>query len=72
MLEAPCQVELTSVGEVSLKNGRIVVVSSQVKDFRVRTLTALITDLGTEFGVIAHSDGSTEAHVKGRISVAPR
>ena len=71
LLEAPCQIKLTSVGEVSLKNGRIVVVSSQVKDFRVRTLTALITDLGTEFGVIAHSDGSTEAHVlKGRISVA--
>jgi hypothetical protein len=37
----------------------------------VRTRTAIITDLGTEFGVIAHSDGSTEAHVlKGRISVA--
>jgi hypothetical protein len=71
LLEAPCQIKLTSVGEVSLKSGRIVVVSSQLKDFRVRTLTALITDLGTEFGVIAHSDGSTEAHVlKGRISVA--
>lgn len=72
LLEAPCQLELASVGEVTLKSGRlVVVVSSQAKDFQVRTLTALITDLGTEFGVIAHSDGSTEAHVlKGRISVA--
>ncbi len=71
LLEAPCQVELTSVGEVTLRNGRLVVVTSQSKDFRVRTLTALITDLGTEFGVIAHSDGSTEVHVlKGRVSVA--
>jgi ferric-dicitrate binding protein FerR (iron transport regulator) len=72
LLEAPCQVELTSVGEVTLRNGRLaVVVSSQARGFRVRTLTALITDLGTEFGVITRPDGSTEAHVlKGRISVA--
>jgi hypothetical protein len=72
LLEAPCQIKLTSVGEVTLRNGRlVVVVSSQAKDFRVRTLTALITDLGTEFGVIAHPDESTEVNVlKGRISVA--
>jgi len=72
LLEAPCQFELTSVGEVTLRNGRLVVmVPPQAKGFRVRTLTALIADLGTEFGVIAHSDGSTEAHVlKGRISVS--
>jgi hypothetical protein len=71
LVEAPCQVELTSVDEVYLRKGRLVVVSSQAKGFRVRTLTALITDLGTEFGVIVYSDGSTEAHVlKGHISVA--
>jgi hypothetical protein len=72
LLEAPCRVELTSVGEVTLRSGRLtVLVSSQAEGFRVRTLTALITDLGTEFGVIARSDGSTEAHVlKGRIIVA--
>jgi hypothetical protein len=72
LLEAPCQIELKSVGEVALRNGRLaVVVPPQAKGFRVQTRTALITDLGTEFGVIAHSDGSTEAHVlKGRISIA--
>jgi hypothetical protein len=71
LLEAPCQVELTSVDEVNLRKGRLVAVSSQAKGFRVRTLTALITDLGTEFGVIVHADGSTEAHVlKGHISIA--
>ncbi|UCD53063.1 MAG: FecR domain-containing protein [Phycisphaerales bacterium] len=72
LLEAPCQVELTSVDEVTLKRGRLAVVaSSQTKGFRVRARAALITDLGTEFGVIAHPDGSTEAHVlKGRVSVA--
>jgi hypothetical protein len=72
MLEAPCQVELTSIGEVALRSGKLVaMVSSQAKYFRVRTPTVLITDLGTEFGVIAYSDGSTEAHVlKGHIRVA--
>jgi hypothetical protein len=71
MLEAPCRIRLTNMSEATLRSGRIVVISSQAKDFRVRTLTALITDLGTEFGIIAHSDGSTEAHVlRGHISVA--
>ncbi len=72
LLEAPCQVELVSVGAVALRSGRLIaVVPSEARGFRVRTPTALITDLGTEFGVIAHSDGSTETHVlKGRISVA--
>jgi hypothetical protein len=72
LLEAPCQVELKSVGEITLENGRLAaVVPPQAVGFRVRTPTALLTDLGTEFGVIAHSDGSTEAHVlKGRISIA--
>ncbi|MEN6578488.1 MAG: FecR domain-containing protein [Phycisphaerales bacterium] len=72
LLEAPCQVELRSVGEVALRNGRLAaVIPPQAKGFRVRTRTAIITDLGTEFGVIAHSNGSTEAHVlKGQIIVA--
>jgi len=72
LLEAPCQVELISANEMTLRTGRVVVMdSSQAKGFQVRTPTAVVTDLGTEFGVIARSDGSTEAHVlKGRISVA--
>lgn len=72
LLEAPCQVELKGTGEVALTHGRLVaVVSPEAGGLRVRTPTALITDLGTEFGVVAHADGSTEAHVlKGRIGVA--
>jgi hypothetical protein len=72
LLEAPCQIELRAVSEVMLKKGTLTTrVSSEAKGFQVRTPTALITDLGTEFGVIARPDGSTEAHVlKGRISVA--
>jgi hypothetical protein len=72
LLEAPCQVDLESIDEVVLRKGTLAtVVPPQAKGFRVRTPTALITDLGTEFGVIAHADGSTEAHVlKGRIDIA--
>ncbi|MBN1818873.1 MAG: FecR domain-containing protein [Sedimentisphaerales bacterium] len=72
LLEAPCRVELVSADKVHLRSGRLVVViSSEAKYFQVQTPTALIMDLGTEFGVIVHPDGSTEAHVlKGRISVA--
>jgi ferric-dicitrate binding protein FerR (iron transport regulator) len=71
LLEAPCQVELNSAGEVTLTCGSLAAVSPDAKGFRVRTPTALVTDLGTEFGVIAHADGSTEADVfKGRIRIA--
>jgi ferric-dicitrate binding protein FerR (iron transport regulator) len=70
LLEAPCQVELKNADEVVLRKGRVsAVVPSQEMGFRVRTSTALISDMGTEFGVIAQ-DGRTEAHVfKGCISV---
>lgn len=72
LLEAPCQIELISSNEVGLRRGRLVAeVPPQAKGFRVQTLTAVITDLGTEFGVIVYPDGSTETHVvKGSISVA--
>jgi len=71
-IEAPCQIELRSADEAVLRGGRLIAaVPPQARGFRVRTRTALITDLGTEFGLIAHEDGSTEAHVlKGRIAVA--
>jgi hypothetical protein len=72
VLEAPCQIEFKGVGEVALRSGRLAaVVPTQAKGFRVRTHAAIITDLGTEFGVIARSDGSTETHVlKGSVIVA--
>ena len=72
LLEAPCRIELASADEIILTSGRLTVwVAPQTEGFRVQTQTALITDLGTEFGVIAHADGSTEAHVlQGRIRVA--
>jgi len=72
LLEAPCRIELMNVGEMSLRSGRLtVMVSPLTTGFLVHTHTALITDLGTEFGVIVRPDGRTEAHVlKGRIRVA--
>ncbi len=71
LLEAPCRIELKSANEINLTVGKLMVlVTPQARGFQVRTPTALITDLGTEFGVIAQTDGRTEAHVlKGRISV---
>lgn len=71
LLEAPCRIELKSTNEINLTNGTLTaLVAPQARGFQVRTPTVLITDLGTEFGVIAHADGSTEAHVlKGRISM---
>jgi hypothetical protein len=72
LLEAPCLVELTSAGGLTLRTGRLAAsVPAQAKGFRVRTPSAVITDLGTEFGVFAHPDGSAETHVlKGRVNVA--
>ena len=64
LLEAPCQVELASADEVTLTRGRLaVLVSSQAKGFQVRTRTALITDLGTEFGLVVDHTGVADLHV---------
>jgi hypothetical protein len=42
------------------------------RKFVVRTPTALVTDLGTEFGVEVSRDGVTEAHIfSGRVTLAP-
>ena len=42
------------------------------KSFAVRTPTALVTDLGTEFGVEVNSQGGTTSHVfRGTIKVEP-
>ncbi len=72
LLEAPCRLELKSGGEVTLTEGTLTVsIAPQSTGFRVRTPTALITDLGTQFGVIAHADGSTETDVlKGQVIIA--
>ena len=72
LVEAPCLFEVVSDSEIMLNAGRLAaVVSPQAKGFQVRTSTAIITDPGTEFGVIAYSDGRTEAHaLQGSISVA--
>ena len=40
--------------------------------FSVRTPTAVVTDLGTEFGVEVNRSGTTRSHVfQGRVKVCP-
>jgi hypothetical protein len=42
----------------------------QIPQFAVRTPTAVVTDLGTEFGVEVDENGATESHVKqGKVDV---
>ncbi len=44
---------------------------SQISKFVVRTPTAVVTDLGTEFGVEVDADGRTESHVfAGEVRIA--
>jgi hypothetical protein len=49
---------LLSVGKLTCK-----VAAKSAKGFSVRTSTAIITDLGTEFGVEVNKDGNTVSHV---------
>ncbi len=72
LLEAPCRIHLTPYDEMVLDRGQVVVeVDPEANGFRVQTGNALITDLGTKFGVKAFEDGRSETHVfKGRVRVA--
>ncbi len=72
VLEAPCRIHLTPYDEMTLEQGQLVVdVEPEAHGFRVQTTHALITDLGTEFGVKDLDDGRMETHVfKGRVRVA--
>ena len=69
IVEAPGQLTFESASAMSLSSGKM---SARVSGggFVVRTPTATITDLGTEFGVEMRPDGATEVSVfKGRVQV---
>lgn len=76
VVEGPARFTLRSPTEVLLSAGRLSALVSPdaaaAGGFVVRTPTATVVDLGTEFGVAAGGSGATDVQVfKGRVSVAP-
>ena len=64
VVEAPCEFTCKSDNQIELSYGRIYArVPSWAIGFTVQTGNSRIVDLGTEFGVLANVDGTTEAHV---------
>ena len=64
ILQAPCHFCLDDAGRITLFRGVLsAVVSEQAKGFAVQTPTGVVTDYGTEFGVIARENGETETQV---------
>ncbi|MEJ5259562.1 MAG: NPCBM/NEW2 domain-containing protein [Anaerohalosphaeraceae bacterium] len=63
-IEGPAEFEMKSGHEILLTYGRLYVqVSAEGIGFTVETPTAKMIDLGTEFGVQADLNGSSELHV---------
>ncbi len=71
ILQAPCVLRLNDTDSMYLARGIIsVYVPERASGFRVETPAGIVTDYGTEFGVIAHENGETETHVyKGRVGL---
>ncbi|MBN2210354.1 MAG: FecR domain-containing protein [Sedimentisphaerales bacterium] len=64
ILEAPCEFKLLSTNKMNLNQGRLYAkVTPKGYGFTVVAPGCTIVDLGTEFGVIATTEGLSEAHV---------
>jgi len=72
LLQAPCDLELDTANRITVQRGKFVAhVEDTARGFSVHAPTAVITDLGTEFGVMVQPGGPVEAHVfSGRVTVA--
>jgi len=72
ILQAPCALRLNDAGSMYLTQGIIsAFVPEHALGFKVETAAGVITDYGTEFGVVAHENGETETHVyKGKVELA--
>ena len=73
ILEGPALLELTSGNQGILHSGKLVAeVPSRAAGFSLRTPSATIVDLGTEFGVCVGQGGASEVHVfSGTVEVRP-
>jgi len=73
VLRAPCRFSLEGENQVFLTSGGLTArVPDRARGFKVSTDHVEVTDMGTEFGVIAEADGHVEAHVfVGEVMVVP-
>ncbi|WP_158966340.1 LamG-like jellyroll fold domain-containing protein [Paraglaciecola sp. L3A3] len=71
VLEAPLELNINTVDQVELLEGRLVAkVPQQAIGFEVLTPSSEIVDLGTEFGVAVDKSGDSQVHVlEGEIKV---
>lgn len=75
LLQGPVKYEVESTNGGFMAIGKLTgkVESSKAKGFAIRTPTAVVTDLGTEFGVEVDDRGNTVSHVfRGLVSLHPR
>lgn len=64
VLEGPATFDVTARGQARLEQGRLAaVVPEQARGFEVATAGLNVVDLGTEFGMTAEREGTTEIHV---------
>ena len=73
VLEGPAVLSIEGNNHCALNLGKLAarVETQRAKGFAVRTPTATITDLGTEFGVEVNQSGAVHAHVfRGEIEIA--
>lgn len=73
VIEGPARFTPHPGGRLSLEEGKLTAqVPPEGKGFTVRTKTANVVDLGTEFGVLARATGGDDVLVfKGEVSLAP-
>ena len=64
VLEGPATFDVQSPGKAQLDEGRLAaVVPERAHGFEVTTARLNVVDLGTEFGLMAEPEGTTEVHV---------
>jgi hypothetical protein len=71
ILEAPAQLRLDSASSLSLHSGKLTA-TAHGGGFVVRTPNAVVTDLGTEFGVAAENNGAIVSVFQGSVALAPK
>jgi hypothetical protein len=71
MIEGPAEFQVLAEDKINLRYGKIyATVPSKAIGFMITTQSAKVIDLGTEFGVWASFNGSTELHVyKGKTTL---